>query len=54
VDVADIDQSTYDLSVKNPNRNEAVQHRNPQDIMVEIAALDADSASIIQKIQALL
>jgi len=54
VDVADIDQTTFDLSVKNPNRNEAVQHRNPQDIMAEIAALDAESASIIKKIQALL
>jgi type I restriction enzyme M protein len=54
VDVADIDQTTFDLSVKNPNGNEEVQHRNPQDIMVEIAKLDAESANIIKKIQALL
>lgn len=54
VNLADIDPSTYDLSVKNPNRNDEVQHRNPQDIIAEIAKLDAESATIIKKIQALL
>lgn len=54
VDVADIDQTTYDLSVKNPNRNDGVRHRNSQNIMAEIAALDAESAVIIQKIWMLL
>ena len=54
IDVADIDQSTFDLSVKHPNRNDEVQHRNPQDIMAEIARLDAESAEIIKNIQALL
>ena len=54
VDVADIDQATFDLSVKHPNRNDEVQHRSPQDIMMEIAKLDAESASIIKKIQAML
>lgn len=54
VRVADLDQSTFDLSVKNPNRNGEVQHRSPQEIMAEIASLDAESAEIIKKIQALL
>lgn len=54
VGVADIDQATFDLSVKNPNGNEEIQHRNPQDIMAEIAVLDAESASIMQKIRTLL
>jgi type I restriction enzyme M protein len=54
VDVADIDQTTFDLSVKNPNGNEEVEHRNPQDIMAEIAKLDAESASILLKIRTLL
>jgi type I restriction enzyme M protein len=40
--------------VKNPNGNEEVEHRNPQDIMAEIAKLDAESASILQKIRTLL
>lgn len=54
VNIADIDSTTFDLSVRNPNRNDEVQHRNPQDIIDEIARLDAESADIIKKIQALL
>jgi len=54
VDVATIDRITYDLSVKNPNRNDEVEHRSPQDIMAEIADLDAESAAILEKIRVLL
>ena len=54
VNVADIDQTTYDLSVKNPNRNDEVQHRKPQDIMAELAKLDAESADVLAKIRGLL
>jgi type I restriction enzyme M protein len=54
VDVSEIDQNTFDLSVKHPNRNDVAVHRNPQDIMAEIAELDAASANIIKKIKALL
>jgi type I restriction enzyme M protein len=54
VDVVDIDQTTFDLSVKNPNGNEEIQHRKPQDIMAEIANFDAESASILIKIRTLL
>lgn len=44
----------YDLSVKNPNGNEEVVHRSPQDIMAEIAALDAESTEVLAGIKALL
>ena len=44
----------YDLSVKNPNGNEKVAHRSPQDIMAEIAALDVESAQALAGIKALL
>ena len=54
VNAANIDQKTFDLSVKNPNRNNEVQHRNPQDIMAEIAKLDAESAMVLAKVRALL
>ena len=54
VDVADIDPTTFDLSVKNPSRNDEVQHRKPQDIMAEIAKLDAESAAVLAKIRTLL
>ena len=54
VDTKTIDPATYDLSVKNPNGGEAVTHRSPQEIMDEIAALDAESAEVLQTIQGLL
>jgi len=54
VDVSGIDKTTFDLSVKNPDGGEAVVHRSPQDIMDEIAALDAESAEVLANIRALL
>lgn len=54
VDAATLDRETFDLSVKNPNGNEAVVHRSPLEILDEIAALDAESAAILQSIRGLL
>ncbi len=54
VDTATIDQATFDLSVKNPNGGEAVVHRSPNDIMDEIAVLDAESAEVLASIRELL
>ena len=48
VDAQNIDQTTFDISVKNPNGGEAVAHRNPEEIMDEIAALDSESAEVLQ------
>ena len=54
VDAQNIDQTTFDISVKNPNGGEAVAHRNPEEIMDEIAALDSESAEVLQTIRGLL
>ena len=54
VDAKSIDQTTFDLSVKNPNGGEEITHRSPQKIMQEIAALDAESAEVLANIKALL
>ena len=54
VDAKTIDQSTFDLSVKNPSGGEEVVHRSPQAIMAEIAALDAESAEVLETIKGLL
>jgi type I restriction enzyme M protein len=54
VEAMTIDQTTFDLSVKNPNGGEEVAHRSPKVIMEEIAALDADSAEVLGKIKELL
>ncbi len=53
VDAKTIDKANFDLSVKNPNGGEEIVHRSPQDIMDEIAALDAESAEVLESIKAL-
>jgi len=53
VDAKTIDPATFDLSVKNPNGGEEIAHRSPQEIMDEIAALDAESAKVLGNIRAL-
>lgn len=54
MDAGSIDQTTFDLSVKNPNGGEEVVHRSPLAIMDEIAALDAESAEVLATIRGLL
>jgi type I restriction enzyme M protein len=41
-------------AVKNLNGGGEVVHRTPQDIMDEIAALDAESAAVLKTIRGLL
>jgi type I restriction enzyme M protein len=53
VDVKKIDQASFDLSVKNPNKAEEAALRDPQEILDEIAALDAESAEILAGIREL-
>ena len=54
VKVSDINTSTYDLSVKNPNKKEEAALRDPKVILGEIAALDKESADILKTIKGLL
>lgn len=54
VDTKSIDQKTFDLSVKNPDGGEEVKHRSPRAIIDEIAALDAQSANVLENIKTLL
>jgi len=53
VDVADIDQSTFDMSVKNPNSPEEAPLRDPEEIIAEIVTLDAATAEILEGIREL-
>jgi len=53
VDVGSVDTTTYDLSVKNPNGDEVVTLRSPQEILDEIAALDAETAEALATIREL-
>ena len=54
IDVALIDQTSFNLSVKNPNKAEGDVLRDPQDIIAEIAALDLESSSILENIRGML
>ncbi|MBN1494645.1 SAM-dependent DNA methyltransferase [Candidatus Peregrinibacteria bacterium] len=50
IDIKDIDQTTFDLSVKNPNKGEEVALRDPKEILEEIFRLDKESSDILKKI----
>ncbi|MCL2646050.1 MAG: type I restriction-modification system subunit M [Phycisphaerales bacterium] len=54
LDVKTLDSATFDLSVKNPNGEEVATHRTPQEIIDEIAALDAESAKVLETVRRLL
>jgi len=53
VDVATLDASTWDLSVKNPDGGEVVRLRTPGEILDEIEALDAEAAGVLAGIRGL-
>ena len=54
VDMKDLDKAIFDLSAKNPNGGEEVALRSPEEILDEIAALDAESADVLATIRGLL
>jgi type I restriction enzyme M protein len=54
VELKDIDEATFDLSVKNPNKKDETVLREPAEILAEIAALDKESAQLLKKVKELL
>ena len=54
VDAGEVDGETFDLSTKNPNAPEEAPLRSPEEILDEIAALDAESAEVLAGIRELL
>jgi len=54
VTVKDIDQTTFDLSAKNPNKKEEAALRQPQEILEEMKFLDEKSQEILSSILELL
>ena len=54
VKIGDIDQTSFDLSVKNPNAPEEDPLRDPEEIIAEIAELDGESEKILKKIRGML
>ncbi|MER8481451.1 N-6 DNA methylase [Mesorhizobium sp. M1322] len=54
VETADVNQQSLDLSPNNPNAPGAAELRSPETILAEIAALDAESSQILNRVRALL
>lgn len=54
VDVSSLDETSLDLSVKNPNAPEEAPLREPAEIMAEMARLDAETADILAEIRGLI
>ena len=50
INVRNIDQTTFDLSAKNPNKKAETALRQPQEILEEMKALDEESADILNAI----
>ena len=53
-EVKELDEETFDLSVKNPDGGEVVAHRKPEEILKEIQELDKESAEVLAEIKSLL
>ncbi len=51
IDVKNVDQSTFDLSVKNPNKNDEVVLREPKEILEEMKKLDEEIGEIFKNIK---
>ena len=54
VNAADVDTTTYDLSVKNPRKKDETAPREPGKILDEMKALDEEASGIIKKIKGIL
>lgn len=50
----DLNEATFDLSVKNPNAPEKEAMRSPDDIIADMLARDAETADILENIRGLL
>ena len=54
VRISDVDQTTFDLSVKNPNTPEEAPLRQPNEILEAIATLDEETADVINDLKLLI
>lgn len=54
LDVSSLDTSTYDLSVKNPNKKEEKSLRSPLDIISDMEELDRETREVMGKLKDIL
>lgn len=53
VDIKDVSEETFDLSVKNPNKKDDTVLREPKEILAEMSELDKESAEILERVREL-
>jgi type I restriction enzyme M protein len=53
VKIGDVDTESFDLSAKNPNRDDEVVLREPEEILDEIQELDQEASEILETIRGL-
>ena len=51
IDIKDIDENTYDLSVKNPNEKQEEELKMPEEIIKDIRKLEKENKEIIDEIE---
>lgn len=51
IDKSSVNKDTWDLSVKNPNGNDEMVHRKPEEIIAEIETLDKQNQEILSRIR---
>ena len=51
--IKDIDQTTFDLSAKKPNKKEEIALRSPKILLKEIKTLDRETEEVLEKISTL-
>ena len=54
INIEDVNEKSYDLSIKNPNTPEEAPLRSPMEILTEMETLDAETNSIINSIRELI
>ena len=54
MDIGYVNQETFDLSVRNPNKNDEIILREPQTILEEIKDLDREIEKVLEEISKLL
>jgi type I restriction enzyme M protein len=54
VRLSDVDQTTFDLSAKNPNTSEEAPLRQPNEILEAMATLDKETADVMNDLKLLI
>ena len=54
IDISSINQENWDLSVKNPNVNDEVIHKSPEELIRELEEIDTENREILNRIKSLL